>query len=128
MASERPKIGPSAGHGPRLVVLGSGLALHSENWTQPRSLRGMAFLVENAISWLTAQPAVVDVPERPAVAAGIRITEESREQVRSYVLIYMPLAAALLGVAVALRRRSTEGAPLAKAKTKTRTKKKKGTT
>jgi hypothetical protein len=111
MASERPKVGKSAPHGPRVVVIGSGLALHSENWLEPRALRGMAFLVENAISWLTARPAVLDVPERPAVSAGIRITEESLKQIRSYVLLYMPAAVALLGIAIALRRRSTEGAP-----------------
>jgi hypothetical protein len=45
------------------------------------------------------------------VAAGIRINEDSRAEVRRYVLLFMPLAAALLGIAVALRRRSTEGAP-----------------
>ena len=109
MASERPKSTKSAAHGPRAVVLGSGYALADENWKQPRPLRGDAFFVENAISWLASRPAVLDVPERPAVAAGIRITEESRSEVRNYVLIYMPLAAALLGLAVALRRRSTEG-------------------
>jgi hypothetical protein len=109
MASERPKSDKSAAHGPRAVVLGSGYALADENWKQPRPLRGDAFFVENAISWLASRPAVLDVPERPAVAAGIRITEESRSEVRNYVLLYMPLAAALLGLAVALRRRSTEG-------------------
>ena len=109
MASERPKTSPSAAHGPRAVVVGSGFALADENWKQPRPLRGDAFFVENAISWLASRPAVLDVPERPAVAAGIRITEASRSEVRNYVLVYMPLAAALLGLAVALRRRSTEG-------------------
>ena len=109
MASERPKTQPAAAHGPRLVVIGSGYALLDKSWRAPRSLRGMGFLVENAISWLSARPAVLDVPERPTVAAGIRITDDSRDHIRNYVLIYMPLAAALLGIAVALRRRSTEG-------------------
>jgi hypothetical protein len=110
MASERAKVGPSAPHGPRVVVIGSGYALADDNWKQARPLRGDAFFVENAIAWLALRQAVLDVPERPAVAAGIRITEASRSEVRNYVLIYMPLAAALLGIAVALRRRSTEGA------------------
>lgn len=110
MASERAKVGPSAPHGPRAVVVGSGFALADDNWKQPRPLRGDAFFVENAIAWLASRQAVLDVPERPAVAAGIRITEDSRSEVRNYVLLYMPLAAALLGLAVALRRRSTEGA------------------
>jgi len=55
------------------------------------------------------------VPEKPSVAAGIRVNEEARSDVRRYVLLFMPLAAALLGIAVALRRRSTEGAPRKKA-------------
>jgi len=124
-ASERPKIGPSAPRGPRVVVVGSGYALVDDNWKQPRPMRGDAFFVESAIAWLAQRQAVLDVPERPAVAAGIRISEGSRSEVRNYVLVYMPLAAALLGIAVALRRRSTEGEkygaaekPKAKAKRK----------
>ena len=39
------------------------------------------------------------------------MSEESRSEVRRYVLVYMPLAAFLVGLAIALRRRSTEGAP-----------------
>ena len=45
---------------------------------------------------------------------GIRITDESRSEVKRYVLLFMPLAAALLGAAVGLRRRGTEGAPRGK--------------
>jgi hypothetical protein len=109
MASERPKPRPSAARGPRAVVVGSGFAMADENWRQPRALRGTAFFVENALSWLSARPAVLDVPPKAEVAAGMRITDESRREVRNYVLIYMPLAALLLALAVAFRRRSTEG-------------------
>jgi hypothetical protein len=80
--------------------------------------RGAALLVESALSWLAAKPEIVDIPERAAVPAGIRITEESRSEITRYVLVYMPLAAGLLGIAVALRRRSTEGAPRARAPSK----------
>jgi hypothetical protein len=83
--------------------------LLEQNWQQPAPVHGAAFLVENAISWLTARPAILDVPAKPAVAAGLRISDESKDELQRYVLIYMPLAAALLGVAVGLRRRSTEG-------------------
>lgn len=111
MASERPKVGANAPHGPRVVVLGSASVVTQQNWAQPLPLRGAAILVDNAIAWLAAKPELVDIPERAAVPAGIRITEDSRNEVRRYVLVYMPLAAGLLGLAVALRRRSTEGAP-----------------
>jgi hypothetical protein len=111
MASERPKTGPQAPHGPRVVVIGTGSVMIEENWREPAPLRGAAVLVENAISWLASKPEILDVPERAQVAAGMRISEESRSEVRRYVLLFMPLAVLLLGAAVALRRRSTEGAP-----------------
>ncbi len=116
MASERPKLAPSAPHGPRLVVLGSSYALVDRNWREPTPVRGAAFFLESALSWLASKPQILDVPPRPSVAAGIRISEEARSEVRRYVLVFMPLAAALLGLAVGLRRRSTEGKPRKRAR------------
>jgi ABC-type uncharacterized transport system len=114
MASERPKIAPSAPHGPRVVVVGTGSAMIRRNWNEPLPLRGSALLTESAISWLASKPAILDVQAKDSVAAGIRITEESRDEVKRYVLVFMPLAALLLGLAVGLRRRGTEGAPRSK--------------
>ncbi len=111
LASERPKTTPSAPHGPRVVVVGTSSVLSAWAWREPLRDRGAALLVESATSWLTSRPPIVDVPERATVPAGIRITKESRDEIRNYVLFLMPGAAALLGVVVALRRRSTEGAP-----------------
>lgn len=113
MASERPKTSPSAPHGPRAVVVGTGSVVIQRNWAEPLPRRGAAVMVESAISWLAAKPAILDVPARPSIAAGMRITDESRKEIERYVLVFMPLAAALLGVGVWLRRRSTEGAPRA---------------
>jgi len=45
------------------------------------------------------------------VPAGMRVSEQGRIEVRNYVLVLMPLAAALLGVAVWAFRRSNEGKP-----------------
>jgi hypothetical protein len=114
MAAERT---PAAGaaHGPRVVVVGSRFALAEDNWRQPRSLHGDAFLIDSALSWLASRPEVVDVPDRPAVAVAMRITEEGRAEVQRYVLVLMPLAALLLGVAVWAWRRSSENAPYAPA-------------
>jgi hypothetical protein len=114
MASERPKTSPSAPHGPRVVVVGTGSAVIRRNWSEPLPLRGAALLTESAISWLASKPAILDVQAKESVAAGIRITEESRNEVKRYVLVFMPLAVLLLGLAVGLRRRGTEGAPRAK--------------
>lgn len=111
MASERPKVDASAPHGPRLVVVGSASALTATSFREPLGVRGAALLVESAVSWLAAKPQVLDVPERAAIPAGIRITDESRSEIRRYVLLFMPATVALLGIAIALWRRAGEGAP-----------------
>jgi hypothetical protein len=110
MAAERPHVAP-APYGPRVVVVGSRFALAEDNWRQPRTLHGAAFFVDSALSWLASRPEVVDVPERPAVAVAMRLSEEGRNEVRRYVLVLMPLAALLLGFAVWAWRRSSENAP-----------------
>jgi hypothetical protein len=108
MAAELPTPkGASATHGPRMVVVGSASVALRQNW-QERALRGGAIFTESAISWLAARPPILDIPDKPAVA-GARINESSLGEVLRYVVLYMPGAAALLGLAVFLRRRSTEG-------------------
>lgn len=110
MAGERPRAAGAA-RPPRVVVVGSRFVLADENWRQPRALHGAAFFVDSAVSWLSARPSVVDVPERAEVSAGMRVSEEGRQEVRRYVLLLMPLAAALLGFAVWAWRRSSENKP-----------------
>ncbi len=109
MASERPKTSPDAPHGPRVFVLGTPSALTATQFREPLPVRGGAILVESAISWLAAKPQVLDIPEKSAVAAGMRITDDSRSDIRRYVLVFMPGAFALAGVVVALVRRAGEG-------------------
>jgi hypothetical protein len=115
MASERARAaGTGSGgapHGPRVVVVGSRFAMAEDNWRHARPLHGMAFLVESALSWLSARPGVVDVPDKPEVSAAFRVSADGLAEVRRYVLLFMPLAAALLGVAVWAWRRSSEDAP-----------------
>ena len=111
MASERPAPSRVAAHGPRVVVVGSRFALLEDNWQQPRPLHGAAFFVDNSLSWLTARPSVVDIPERNEVSAGVRVSEEGRLEVRRYVLLFMPLAAVFLGIAVWAWRASSENKP-----------------
>jgi hypothetical protein len=111
MAAERPPPSRSAAHGSRVVVVGSRFAMLEDNWRQPRPLHGAAFFIDSALSWLSARPGVVDVPDKPEVSAGVRVSEEGRAEVRRYILLFMPLAALLLGVAVWAWRRSSEDKP-----------------
>jgi hypothetical protein len=109
MASERPKTHVNLAHGSRAVVIGTASVLQPINWSEGISDRGAAFVVENAISWIASRPAILDVPEKPKVASAIHLTDESRAAIWRYVLVYMPMSSALLGLAVGLRRRTTEG-------------------
>ena len=111
MAAERPKTSPSAPHGPRVVVIGSASPLTSPTFREPLPVRGAALFVESGISWLASKPQVLDVPDRAAVPAGIRITDDDRAAVRRYVVFMMPGTVAVLGIVIALWRRRTEGAP-----------------
>ena len=111
MAGERSPAGPAAPHGPRVVVVGSRFALAEDNWRQPHVLRGAAFFVDGALAWLAARPEVLDVPEAAELTVAMRVSEEGRDEVRRYVLMLMPLAAILLGVAVFAWRRSLEKTP-----------------
>jgi hypothetical protein len=107
MAAELPKKFNGAAHGPRMVVVGTASVALGQSW-QERVLRGGAIFTESALSWLAAEPPIVDVPDKPAVA-GARINEASLSELLRYVIFYMPAAILLLGAAVYLRRRVSEG-------------------
>ncbi|AKT39747.1 GldG family protein [Chondromyces crocatus] len=94
----------SSSIGPRMVVVSSPSLLFGANWQNPE-LRGTAVFVDSAISWLSARPALLDIPDKAAIVAGLKISEGSLASIFRYVVLYMPLAAALLGVAVHLARR-----------------------
>lgn len=106
-ASELPKRGDSAPHGPRMVAVGSASVLYGANW-QAEELRGGAVFVESAIAWLAARPVLLDIPSKPAFTAGLRVSDGWLASTFRYVVLYIPLASVLLGAAVYLRRRSTE--------------------
>jgi hypothetical protein len=103
MAAELPKKAAGAAHGPRMVVVGTSSLALGQNW-QERVLRGGAIFTESALSWLAAEPPLVDIPDKPAVT-GARLNEASLGEVLRYVVFYMPGAVLLLGIAVYLRRR-----------------------
>jgi hypothetical protein len=112
-ASERP--GAGAKHGGRLVVVAARGALQAPNW-QVDELRGTAIFIEGAIAWLAARPPILDIPQKPAATAGLRVSDEWLGKTFRYVVIYMPLAAMLIGFAVHLRRRDEKRGAAAKGK------------
>ncbi|MDB4946780.1 MAG: Mucin 2 precursor [Labilithrix sp.] len=122
LAAERPKGSASAAHGPRVVVIGTESPLASASFRDPLPERGAALFAESAVAWLAAQPQVLDVPEKTAVGAGIRIDQGSRDSIRRYVVLFMPATVALLGIAIAVFRRAGEGKPRTAAKPTTRRK------
>ncbi|MFZ5891593.1 MAG: DUF7088 domain-containing protein [Myxococcota bacterium] len=108
LAVARELAKPSgASHAPRIVFAAAANLAHNRNF-RDSGLYGDRILVENAVSWLAARPALVSVPEKPPHEVGLALSEESLSEVMRYVLIYMPGSAALVGVAVILRRRSVE--------------------
>ncbi|MCC6525053.1 MAG: Gldg family protein [Polyangiaceae bacterium] len=107
-ATELPKVGDTAGHGPRVVVIGSRRVLATPNWEVP-GLRGTAAFVQGAIEWLSFAPVTLDIPPKPAQASGLKMGPEMLGTVLRWTVLYIPLGAALLGLGIALRRRATEG-------------------
>ena len=97
----------SASRGARLVVVSSASPMMGENW-QNEELRGTAIFVESALAWLGSMPTPLDIPNKPSFTAGLRLSEDSLASIFRYVVVFIPLATVLIGIAVHLRRRSTE--------------------
>ncbi len=106
-ATELPKRDPNAPHGPRIVTLASSSMLFSANW-QNMELRGTALFIESALSWLSAEPPNLDLPNKPTFNAGLRMSDDDLAGVFRYVVVLMPLSAALIGIAIQMRRRGSE--------------------
>lgn len=91
----------------RWTVMGTSNFLDNVTFRDP-ALFGNQVLTESAFSWLLERPGLVRVPERPPLAAGLNLTEDSLQALLRYVLIYMPLTAACAGGLVLYRRRKNE--------------------
>ena len=98
------KATKDAPHGPRVVVVGSSYAFATSNFRAPLPWHGTAFLMGNAIAWLSAKPAVLDVPDKPSVGAGLRMSAEAERR-------SAPLRAPLHADHRARARRARRGAP-----------------
>jgi gliding motility-associatede transport system auxiliary component len=107
-ATELPRADSSKAHGSRIVVMGTKSAIVGANWSNER-LQGTALFVESALSWLLAEPVILDIPNKPSRTVSAGLTEEVLSSAAMKVVLFLPLSIVLLGVAVRFRRRSSEG-------------------
>jgi len=106
---ERPRL-DGAPRGARVVVIGSSTPFLNAAYADPTPAmtfsRTLGLLW---VSWLSSRPPVLDLPPKASVQIAMHLSEEDLGSIGRYVLVYMPMAVALLGGAIWLRRRTTEG-------------------
>jgi ABC-type uncharacterized transport system len=102
--------GPDPTKERRVAVVGTPSVFWSSTWQEP-GLLGTRRFVESLVSWVAAKPPLVSVPEKASHPAGLALTEDGLAEVQRYVLFYMPLCAALIGVLLLLRRRHEDTGP-----------------
>jgi hypothetical protein len=73
------------------------------NWRET-AFQGMAAFVESSITWASSHRAFLDIPTKPTMTMGLRLTEESLKSIRTYVFI-LPVLASFAGIAAFLLRR-----------------------
>ncbi|HXS15963.1 MAG TPA: Gldg family protein, partial [Polyangiaceae bacterium] len=95
----------SAGDAPaRSVVVANSNLARNEAFLDPSQYGSRVFL-ENSLAWLFSRTALVSIPPRQSMNAGLNLSEESLGALLRYVLIYMPLCAATMGTWMMWRRR-----------------------
>jgi hypothetical protein len=115
MAAQVPGVARPAGDATgrrtaagRLVVMGySHLATNEALSLAFQARFANGYLVLSSLGWLTDQRALVEVPARPASAAALNISTQDIKHIRIYAMLLVPLAAALVGVAVSRARRAS---------------------
>ncbi len=95
----------------RVVVFGTSTLVEARSFAEPVQSRGAAFLSESIVALLGGDLPIVDVPEKQEISAGLRVTDEARGSIVRYVLLVVPGAFAVLGLAIAWLRRSRGGVP-----------------
>lgn len=85
----------------RLVVVGTSNVVGSDFFQlQVRARLSNADFAEAVVGWLTSRRELVDIPSRPMNRAALMVSDQSLKFVALYVLALVPLAAALVGIAV----------------------------
>jgi hypothetical protein len=110
MAGEVPGARPRSPGAPagRVVVVGTSLMLESGYFTpQARAAIGNAVFAEAVAGWLTARRELVNIPSKPVSRAALTVSPHDLIRIGVYVILLVPLAAALVGFAVWRARRSS---------------------
>jgi hypothetical protein len=93
----------------RVVVFGFSYLATNESMTPSARARfADSALLQASIGWLIERQDLVDVPPRPANAAALMVSAETVKLVRWYAIVFIPLAALLVGIAVLRARKSVE--------------------
>jgi hypothetical protein len=106
MAAQVPDVQSRAGGrtreaAGRMVVVGYSHLATNEALSlgfQARFVNG--YVVVASLGWLTARRELVEIPARPASAAALTVSTEDMKHILLYTILLVPLAAALVGVAV----------------------------
>jgi hypothetical protein len=107
VADARPRAGRSASG--RMVVFGfSYLATNEAMAAGARARFVDAALLQASVGWLVERNDLIDVPPKPANSAALMVSAETVKLVRWYALVFVPLAALLVGLAVLRARKSVE--------------------
>jgi ABC-2 type transport system permease protein len=108
MASTVPGVSPRTEGAPagRLVVVGTSLMLETGYFAPTaRATFSNAVFSEAVVGWITARRELVNIPSRPISRAALMVSPNDLLQIGLYVIVLVPLAAALVGVAVWRSRR-----------------------
>lgn len=93
----------------RVVVFGFSYLVTNEAMTPAARARfADAALLQAAVGWLVERQDLVDVPPKPANSAALLVSAETVKLVRWYSVVFIPLAALLVGIAVLRARKSVE--------------------
>lgn len=110
MAGEVPGATPRTPGAPagRLVVVGTSLMLEDGYFSPAaRATFSNAVFAEAVAGWITARRELVNIPSKPISRAALLVSPRDLLQIGLYVILLVPLAAALVGVAVWRSRRSS---------------------
>ena len=88
----------------RMLFSRSSSLLWSQHFTESSFSPNQA-LVHSMLSWLNHKESKLNIPARAARIAALELSEEEADDLKRYVMLYIPLFTALIGVSVALRRK-----------------------